>query len=176
MITAADLRELSQLGTLDTLSLELEPAGARALQLSDVAEVQISFGEVLYWSPRADALVWFRGVAAPVLAPVEDATGEAARVTRRWRGGRDVAEAGTIELPAIRGRWTTMGRATVIEYSSDKWNDTGHATGYTHRVRGRVIVYRLADASRECWACQGGRLRITGGRHSGRPWGGIADG
>lgn len=163
-VRASDFREVTRLGRVDTIRVSLTPRGAARLgsDLADLHELVIE--APLLWSPAARALVW---IVLPDDDPVrlepvdrDEVRGEHARVARRWRG-REITLEGAFTLPAIAGRWTELGEARVIEYSSAKWNDREHLTGYRHVFGPGVTLSLLGDVGRGVWACQGGQLRIT---------------
>ena len=115
---------------------------------------------LLFWSPTFSALLIVLG-AQQVTGPVGRHKAAAAARTR-WTGKPPDA-ALVMELPNLPGRWRPVGTALRTDYASDKWNNRGSFTEFTHDHGPNVLVWERGDpvAGPGVLALRGGTLRVT---------------
>lgn len=115
-----------------------------AAVLGDILEVETgiavfrwSIGEALMcWDAAAKALFWTPGKPRKV-SKTRRGTEQAAKLYEDWHQDRPVQTL-ELEIPT-RGRWEKLGRATRVDYWSDK---DGHPVEYTHAIDGIAHFFR----------------------------------
>lgn len=141
-----------------------------AAELGYVLELELDKGVVISWPKKRCPLLWFpeyracawmqgakrgRKQAAPdeIARKVESAF-------ERW-ADRPVRLIGTDTFPPRpKGQWLAYGRASRIDYWSDKWGTTAE---YTHTITTSVRLYRWGHAKKPpwLWVLRGGGLQLT---------------
>ena len=146
----------------------------RVLELAlDGSEVRFSGPKPkLLWLPHIDALCWFVGAKTPAAttlrwnelrSPDNNWGFDQASVDafNKFMGRGPKPRAWTYGLTGKSSAWYSIGAATRIDYSSDKY---GRRTReYTHTLGRSVRLYVCGPkrAGPSFWMLRGGRLRLT---------------
>lgn len=85
----------------------------------------------------------------------DDVPADARRAFQRWTG-HDVTWRRRTDIPT-RGSWSSLGRATKVDYRSDR---EGPMTEYTHDTK--AMAYRFGTRRNTyLWVLRGGGLNVT---------------
>lgn len=109
----------------------------------------------LFYAPSRRILFWLTGYGKSKWKR-EAMTGEAAAKFREW-SRRESEHTTTLKIPDVDMR--SIGRATQIEYTSDKWG--GKKKEYVHEFSRAVKAYRYERGSKELTAVRGGRMTVN---------------
>jgi len=135
-----------------------------AADLGDCRELELG-GKVLSWKRGEAALLWIPSEATLLIVPAKmrskalsdpNMVGNAGRVFRAW-AGREPVPGRQYNVPE-RGRWYSLGRATRIDYRSNKW---AREDEYTHRLAPRDRAWLLSAKTAYLLAVRGPTLRVT---------------
>jgi len=144
-----DLGELTELGTVVGLYYEDDEQG-----------YEVAFDDVvLFWSHRAQALVWWDGAEDPpeLEAPTTDLDGGHVDTWRTWTRGAEVDGVVEAHTPETTGRPRDIGLGVWVDYDSTKF---GKLDSYRHRF-GPGVVVASTTGDVVLWVVQGGGLHIT---------------
>jgi hypothetical protein len=110
----------------------------------------------MLWHQPSRSLVWFDCDEIP-LEPAQVATKKAEAVYSRFKD-REATRVRAAEY-RVKGPWHSFGRASRVDYHSDKW---GQKAAYTHALGRNVTFYRQGtDAGPWLFVLRGGTLRVT---------------
>jgi hypothetical protein len=148
-ISVQHLRELVQLGQFLDTFVDGKRIGGRRLPL--------------LWSEPGRALIVLAGNGFHRSPPrrLEHATGQGARVYRRWTRGREPAHEREVTITQWPSEWKVVGPAERIGYRSDKFHQRGETVDYEHEFGRDVRLYLATHDTHGVFVWRGGSLRLT---------------
>lgn len=136
-----------------------------AADLGDCRELEVG-DRVFSWKVGEAALLWLPGAKTLLVVPAKMRTRvvsderlvkKAGRVFRLWADREPVAGR-QYDVPTTGGSWYSLGRASRIDYKSNKWDRVDE---YTHKLAPRDRAWLLSSRSSYVLAVRGPTLRVT---------------